>query len=63
MNKLNNIINLSKIFIIQNNNFNLINKEKNKINIRSPLLWAIIILFIGLSYISYEVINYLIKIG
>ena len=63
MNKLKNIINLSKIFIIQNNNFNLINKEKNKINIRSPLLWAIIILFIGLSYISYEVINYLIKIG
>lgn len=63
MNKLKNIINLSKIFIIQNNQLNLINKEKNTINKKSPLLWSIIIIFIGVSYLSYEMINYLIKIG
>lgn len=56
-----NIFNLSKIFIKENNNINLI--KDNKINKKSFLFWIIIILFIGIFYISSELITYLKKIG
>lgn len=57
-----NIINLSKLFIKENNqNFNLI--ENKKLNKKSSLFWMIIILFFGISYISYKLIFYLKQAG
>ncbi len=65
MNKLNNIINLSKLFILENNNsyLDLIDKENKRINKKSTFFWIILILFIGISYISYELIYYLKQAG
>ena len=57
-----NIFNLSRIFIKESNkNFDVI--VEGKLNKKSTLFWIILILFIGISYISYEVIHYLVRIG
>ncbi len=61
MNELKNIINLSKIFILENNNDNyIIDKKLNK---KNPIIWLAIILFFGISYASYQVIHILIGMG
>lgn len=62
--KLRNIKNLSKLFILENKNgFNIIDKKTKKINKKSMMFWIIVILFLGLSYISSEIINYLVSVG
>ena len=62
--KLNNIFNLSKLFIRENDvNLKIINMETKKINKKSVLFWVYVILIFGLFYISSEVISYMVKIG
>lgn len=64
MNKIRNILNLTKIFF--KNSFQnpyIIDKKTNKINKKSIFVWLIIILMIAISYLSYEVIEELVKIG
>ena len=62
--KLKNIFNLSKLFIRENDeNLKIINMETKKINKKSVLFWVYVILFLGIFYISSEVISYIVKIG
>ena len=62
--KLNNIFNLSKLFIRENDvNLKIINMETKKINKKSVLFWIYVVLFFGIFYISSEVISYMVKIG
>ena len=62
--KLNNIFNLSKLFIRENDvNLKIINMETKNINKKSVLFWVYVILFFGIFYISSEVISYMVKIG
>ena len=57
-----NIRNLSSLFI--KDNFNKIDIIKdNKFNKKSMWFWVILILIFGLTYLSSEIIDYLIKIG
>ena len=63
-NKLINIFNLSKLYIRENDvSLNIINMETKKINKKSALFWAFIILFLGIFYVSSEIINYTVKTG
>ena len=56
--KLRNIINLSKLYILENDaSLNIINMETKKINKKSTLFWIYLILLFGLIYISSEMIN------
>lgn len=62
--KIKNIINLTKIF--SKNSFQnpyIINKKTNKINKKSIFVWLMIIVMVCVTYLSYEVINELIKIN
>ncbi len=61
MEKLKNIMNLSRLFIIEdsNNYFNLIDRENRKINKKSKIFWLMIILFLAIFYISYKGITLL----
>ena len=60
MNK--NIINLSKIFIKESlSNFDII-KDK-KINKKSSMFWILLIIFLGVSWLSYEIIYNLVGVG
>lgn len=62
--KINNIFKLTKVFF--KNSFQnpyLINKEKNKINKKSIFLWLIIIVSIGISYLSFKTIEVLVDIN
>ena len=65
MEKLNNIINLSKLFILENNDnfFNLYDRENRRINKKSILFWLILLLFFGIFYLSKELITYLKQYG
>ena len=57
----NNIKNLSCIFIKDNNNYlKLFNKNKN-INRKSIFFWVLVILIFAISYLSYEIMKFLIK--
>ena len=59
----NNIKNLSSIFIRDNNNYlKLFNKNKS-INRKSILFWILIILIFAISYLSYEIMKFLIKVN
>lgn len=61
--KLKNILNLSKVFIRENeNNLKLINDE-NKINKKSLIFWVYVILFFAIFFLSSKIIDYTIKIG
>ena len=62
--KIKNIFNLTKI-VFKNSfeNKNLINKKTNKINKKSIFLWLMIIVVVTISYLSFEVISYLVNIG
>lgn len=58
-----NIKNLTKIFF--KNSFQnpyLIDKKTNKINKKSIFTWMIIILMIAISFISFEIIKYLVSV-
>ena len=59
-----NIKNLTKIFF--KNSFQnpyLIDKKTNKINKKSIFTWMILILMIAISFISFEIIKYLVGVG
>lgn len=57
------IISLTSIFVKESyQDLNIWNKTEGKINKRSTLFWLIVILFLGISYISYSVIKLLIKV-
>lgn len=59
-----NVKNLSKIFILDNDQYlNLIDKKNKRINKKSFLMWAILILIIAITWMSQEVIKFLIKVG
>ena len=62
--KIKNIFNLTKILF--KNSFQnpyIIDSKTNKINKKSIFVWLIIILTIAITYLSYEIINELVKIG
>lgn len=60
--KLRNILNLTNIFI-KENEIGLIDLENKEINKKSILFWIYLILFSGISYLSFELIGYLRGIG
>ena len=62
--KIKNIFNLTKLLF--KNSFQnpyIIDPKTNKINKKSIFVWLIIILTIAITYLSYEIINELVKIG
>ena len=62
--KIKNIFNLTKIFF--KNSFQnpyIIDPKTNKINKKSIFVWLILIVMAGISFLSYEVINELVKVG
>ena len=62
--KIKNIFNLTKIFF--KNSFQnpyIIDPKTNKINKKSIFVWLILIVMVGISFLSYEVINELLKVG
>ena len=62
--KIKNIFNLTKIFF--KNSFQnpyIIDPKTNKINKKSIFVWLILIVMVGISFLSYEVINELVKVG
>ena len=62
--KLKNIINLSKLYIKENDvSLKIINMKTKKFNKKSILFWVYLILFCGAFYISSEVVQYTKKIG
>ena len=65
MNKLKNILNLSKIFIKENDKgiFNFIDIKNRTIDKKSKIFWALIVLFFAISYLSSEIVDYLKDIG
>ena len=64
MNKIKSIFNLTKIFF--KNSFEnpyLIDKKTNKINKKSIYVWLLVIVMIAVTFLSFEIINYLVKIN
>ena len=62
--KLKNIYNLSKMYIIENDmTLRLIDKDTKRINKKSFLFWIYIVLFFSISYLSTEAISFLGKTG
>lgn len=62
--KIKSIFNLTKIFF--KNSFQnpyIIDPKTNKINKKSIFVWLILIVMAGISFLSYEVINELVKVG
>ena len=62
--KIKNIFNLTKILF--KNSFQnpyIIDPKTNKINKKSIFVWLILIVMAGISFLSYEVINELVKVG
>lgn len=62
--KIKNIFNLTKVFF--KNSFQnpyIIDPKTNKINKKSIFVWLILIVMVGISFLSYEVINELVKVG
>lgn len=62
--KIKNIFNLTKMFF--KNSFQnpyIIDPKTNKINKKSIFVWLILIVMVGISFLSYEVINELVKVG
>ena len=61
---MNRIISLSKVFIKEYyQNLPIFDTSKRKFNKKSVFFWLIIIIFFGVSYVSYEIINFLVDIG
>jgi len=62
--KYKNIINLSKLYIKENDaSLRIINVKEKTIDKKSFLFWMYVVLFFGIIYLSNEIINYTIKIG
>ena len=60
----NNIKNLSKIFILDNDQYlNLIDKKNKTINKKSFMAWIILILIFAISWLSQMAMKGLIKVG
>lgn len=62
--KIKNIFNLTKILF--KNSFQnpyIIDSKTNKINKKSIYVWLVLIVMIGVSYLSFEVVNELVKMG
>ena len=58
------IISLSKIFIKEfYQNLSIFDRTKMKFNKRSMFFWLIAVVFIGITYVSYEIIKFLVDIG
>ena len=62
--KLKNILNLSKLYIKENDlSLKIINMKTRRFNKKSVLFWVYVILFFGAFYVSSEVVEYTRKIG
>ena len=62
--KLKNIINLSKLYIKENDSsLKIIDMKTKRFDKKSMLFWAYLILFFGVFYISLEFVQYTIKLG
>ncbi len=61
---MNKIISLTKVFAKEYyQNFSIFNSEKKKVNKKSILFWLMVIVFLGMAYISYEIIIFLKEVG
>ena len=64
LDKLKNIINLSKLYIKENDSsLKIIDMTTKRFNKKSVLFWVYLILFFGVFYISLEFVQYTIKLG
>ena len=64
LDKLRNIINLSKLYIKENDpSLKIIDMKTKKFNKKSILFWVYLILFFGTFYISSEIVQYTKRIG
>jgi len=62
--KLKNIINLSKLYIKENDSsLKIIDMKTKRFDKKSMLFWVYLILFFGVFYISLEFVQYTIKLG
>lgn len=58
------IISLTNVFIKEfYQNLDIFDKEKKKFNKRSMFFWLVAIIFFGITYVSYEVITFLVDVG
>lgn len=56
-------ISLTKIFMREIfQNMNLLNKEKKKLNKKSIFFWLFMIVLVGVTYVTYELITFFVKI-
>ena len=64
LDKFKNIINLSKLYIKENDSsLKIIDMTTKRFNKKSVLFWVYLILFFGVFYISLEFVQYTIKLG
>ena len=64
LDKLKNILNLSKLYIKENDpSLKIIDIKTKKFNKKSALFWVYLILFFGTFYISSEIVQYTKRIG
>lgn len=62
--KFKNIINLSTVYIKENNeSLKIFNFKTLKFNKKNIIFWTYVILLFGITYVSYEAVEYLKKIG
>ena len=61
--KIKNILNLSKIYIKENENIKIIDWKNKSFNKSSFIFWVYVILVLALAYLSTEMVNYCYKIG
>ncbi len=58
------IISLTNVFVKEfYQNLAIFDKEKKKFNKKSMFFWLIAIVFFGITYVSYEVITFLVNVG
>ena len=58
------IISLTKVFMKEYyQSLPVFDSQKKKFNKKSVFFWLIVIIFFGISYTSYEIINFLVKVG
>lgn len=61
---MNKIISLTKVFTKEYyQNFSIFDSEKKKVNKKSIFFWLMIIIFLGMTYVSYEIITFLKRMG
>lgn len=58
------IISLTNVFVKEfYQNLDIFDKDKKKFNKRSMFFWLVAIIFFGITYVSYEVITFLVDVG